>query len=220
MSFTSTPNQTTSAVAGENPPPSSSSPPTRQPGMAVERTGIIDENGAMTNDFMVGEFDEELIDSVVNGKNGSDEGLQGENFERHCPPKGKGLDSLVPRPKDYKLRIPWPKSRDEIWLSNVHTPFAKDKAGNTWVKGRGDKYIFQETGHNFPRVPINIWTRFLRWFQKLLLANEQELPWILFWNSEFRCISDGHWRQLCPLQLKMCITIRSNLHWALECLLC
>ncbi|MCD9561161.1 hypothetical protein HAX54_020139 [Datura stramonium] len=192
MSFTSTPNQTTSAVAGENPPPSSSSPPTRQPGMAVERTGIIDENGAMTNDFMVGEFDEELIDSVVNGKNGSDEGLQsdenggplmgkigkfrvcdesmrdyipcldnveeisklnssgkGENFERHCPPKGKGLDSLVPRPKDYKLRIPWPKSRDEIWLSNVHTPFAKDKAGNTWVKRKGDKYIFPGDGTQF-----------------------------------------------------------------------
>lgn len=133
--------------------------------MAVERTGIIDENGAMTNDFVVGEFDEELIDSVVNGKvNGTDEPLEsdenrgglrgkigkfkvcdesmrdyipcldnveessrvnlserGENLERHCPTKGKGLDCLVPRPKDYKLRIPWPKSRDEVFnLCFIH----------------------------------------------------------------------------------------------------
>ncbi|KAK4340970.1 hypothetical protein RND71_039471 [Anisodus tanguticus] len=174
MSF----NQTT-IVAGKNPPPL---PPLRQQAV-VERTGIIDENGAMTNDFIVGEFDEEMIDSVVNGKNGSDnEGLKsdenrgvlrgkigkfsvcdesmrdyvpclgnlkekGENFERDCPAKGKGLDCLVPRPKDYKLRIPWPKSRDEIWLSNVpHTPFAKGKAGNKWVKKKGDKYIFQGDG--------------------------------------------------------------------------
>ncbi|KAJ8541595.1 hypothetical protein K7X08_002411 [Anisodus acutangulus] len=172
MSF----NQTT-VVFGKNPPP----PPLRQP--AVERTGIIDENGAMTNDFIVGEFDEEMIDSVVNGKNGSDnEGLKSDEnrgamrgkmgkfrvcddsmrdyvpclsnskgkrefFERHFPPKGKGLDCLVPRPKDYKLRIPWPKSRDEIWFSNVpHTPFAKDKEGIKLVKKKGDKYTFSGDG--------------------------------------------------------------------------
>ena len=31
--------------------------------------------------------------------------------------KGEGLDCLVPRPKEYKLHIPWPKSRDEVQLS-------------------------------------------------------------------------------------------------------
>nr|XP_016438621.1 PREDICTED: probable methyltransferase PMT10 [Nicotiana tabacum] len=189
MSFTSIPNQTTTSTVAGKPPP----PPLRRPGMAVERTGIIDENGAMTNDFVVGEFDEELIDSVVNGKvNGTDEPLEsdenrgglrgkigkfkvcdesmrdyipcldnveessrvnlserGENLERHCPTKGKGLDCLVPRPKDYKLRIPWPKSRDEVWLSNVpHTPF-KDKANNKWVKKKGDTCIFPGDGTQF-----------------------------------------------------------------------
>ncbi|KAH0681320.1 hypothetical protein KY284_022405 [Solanum tuberosum] len=166
MSFTSAP------TAGDNPspPPSAAAavPELRQPGM--ERTGIVDENGAMMNEFVVGEFDEEVIDSVVDEKNGNDENgggvLRGKigkfkvcdesmrdyipcldnmegSLERHCPPKGKGLDCLVPWPKGYKLRITWPKSRDEIWLSNVaRTPFAKGKAGNKWVARKGDKYIF------------------------------------------------------------------------------
>ncbi|XP_060198355.1 probable methyltransferase PMT10 [Lycium barbarum] len=169
---TTTPSQefpmsfTPAAVAGKHPPPAPAPVEIRQP--AVERTGIIDENGAMTNDFIVGEFDEELIDSVVNnGKiNGSDdEGLKSdvnrgvlkgkigkfrvcdESMRDYVPcldnVEEKGLDCLVPRPKDYKLKIPWPKSRDEIWLSNVpRTSFAKDKSGNKWVKKKGDKYIF------------------------------------------------------------------------------
>lgn len=193
MSLSSTPNQTTGKTSPPPPPPAS--PPLRQP----ERTGIIDENGAMTNDFVVGEFDEEVIDSVVDGKNESDhEGLESDEnggglrgkigkfrvcdesmrdyipcldnveeitkmnssknggvFERHCLPKGKGLDCLVPWPKDYKLRITWPKSRDEIWLSNVPlTPFAKDKAGNKWVKRKGDKYVFPGEGTQFAQGAI------------------------------------------------------------------
>lgn len=112
----------------------------------------------MTDDFVVGEFDPAVIESVVNGSgenNGvvendgkrrgdsrvsigkfrvCDEGLRdyvpcldnveaikrlnsterGESFERHCPERG--LDCLVPRPKGYKLRIPWPKSRDEVYF--------------------------------------------------------------------------------------------------------
>lgn len=39
---------------------------------------------------------------------------RGERFERHCPAEGKGLDCLVPPPKDYKTPIPWPQSRDEV----------------------------------------------------------------------------------------------------------
>lgn len=39
---------------------------------------------------------------------------RGERFERHCPEPGRGLNCLVPPPKDYKTPIPWPKSRDEV----------------------------------------------------------------------------------------------------------
>lgn len=40
---------------------------------------------------------------------------KGEKFERHCQAQGKGLDCLVPAPKDYKTPIPWPRSRDEVF---------------------------------------------------------------------------------------------------------
>ncbi|KAK6131486.1 hypothetical protein DH2020_034772 [Rehmannia glutinosa] len=48
-------------------------PPPPPPPAAVERTGIINEMGIMTNDFIVGEFDEKLIESVVVNVNGSNE---------------------------------------------------------------------------------------------------------------------------------------------------
>lgn len=35
-------------------------------------------------------------------------------YERHCPGEAKALNCVVPRPKDYKIRIPWPQSRDEV----------------------------------------------------------------------------------------------------------
>lgn len=42
---------------------------------------------------------------------------KGEKYERHCPEQGKGLNCLVPPPKDYKQPIPWPRSRDEVIFS-------------------------------------------------------------------------------------------------------
>lgn len=39
---------------------------------------------------------------------------RGEKFERHCPEPGRGMNCLVPAPKNYKTPIPWPKSRDEV----------------------------------------------------------------------------------------------------------
>lgn len=39
---------------------------------------------------------------------------KGEKFERHCPGEGKALNCVVPRPKGYQIRIPWPQSRDEV----------------------------------------------------------------------------------------------------------
>lgn len=39
---------------------------------------------------------------------------RGEKYERHCPKEGKRLDCLVPRPSEYQIPVPWPKSRDEV----------------------------------------------------------------------------------------------------------
>lgn len=111
----------------------------------LERTGIINELGVMTEDFVVGEFDEGLIESIVVVSNSSDERESVErgvtkvekfgicemdmsdyvpcldnvdsDFRFNLSEKGKGLDCLVPRPKGYKLHIPWPKSREEVQLS-------------------------------------------------------------------------------------------------------
>ncbi|AQK99461.1 dehydration-responsive protein-related [Zea mays] len=59
---------------------------------------------------------------------------RGERFERHCPAKDKGLSCLVPAPNGYKAPIPWPRSRDEVWFSNVpHTRLIDDKGGQNWI---------------------------------------------------------------------------------------
>lgn len=110
--------------------------------MVVESTGIINEFGIMTADFMVGELDEGLIQStVVNAKDTKENGernvIKVENFrvcdmslsdytpcldnveassEFSSSTSGKGLDRLLPRPKVYKHPILWPKSRDEVQL--------------------------------------------------------------------------------------------------------
>ena len=118
--------------------------------------GIVDENGAMSEEFKVGEFDASLTEELRNAsggvKDGGDGGVirvkvekygmcnqrmtdyipcldnveeikklreaeRGEKFERHCPGEGKRLNCIVPRPKGYQIRIPWPQSRDEV-ISN------------------------------------------------------------------------------------------------------
>ncbi|XP_059631733.1 probable methyltransferase PMT10 [Cornus florida] len=174
------------ATASTNHPP--------PPPLAVERTGIVDENGVMSADFEVGEFDPSIIESVANesqkqgresgqtGRNNStarvrvekyracNESMRdyipcldnvdvisrlnsterGEKFERHCPEGGKGLDCVVPRPEGYKLKIPWPKSRDEVWFSNVpHTRLVEDKGGQNWISKKEDKFIFPGGGTQF-----------------------------------------------------------------------
>uniref|UniRef100_A0A5B7BS93 Methyltransferase n=1 Tax=Davidia involucrata TaxID=16924 RepID=A0A5B7BS93_DAVIN len=175
------------------PPPKSTPPPTTRPPpppLAVERTGIVDDNGLMTDDFEVGEFDPSIIESVANvswkeGRESDqsrssrvrvkvekyrvcDESMteyipcldnvdaisrlnlteRGENYERHCPERG--LDCLVPRPKGYKLRIPWPKSLDEVWFSNVpHTRLVEDKGGQNWISRKNDKFVFPGGGTQF-----------------------------------------------------------------------
>ncbi|GMP79558.1 hypothetical protein CsSME_00035046 [Camellia sinensis var. sinensis] len=75
---------------------------------------------------------------------------RGEGFERHCPQKEKGLNCLVPRPKGYKLKIPWPQSRDEVWFDNVpHTRLVEDKGGQNWISRKNDKFIFPGGGTQF-----------------------------------------------------------------------
>ncbi|KAJ6827952.1 putative methyltransferase PMT11 [Iris pallida] len=75
---------------------------------------------------------------------------KGERFERHCPEEGKGLDCLVPAPKDYKDPIPWPTSRDEVWFSNVpHTRLVEDKGGQNWISRDNDKFKFPGGGTQF-----------------------------------------------------------------------
>ena len=37
-----------------------------------------------------------------------------QNFERHCPKDGNGLDCLIVMPKGYQRPIPWPNNRDKL----------------------------------------------------------------------------------------------------------
>ncbi|KDP44890.1 hypothetical protein JCGZ_01390 [Jatropha curcas] len=148
--------------------------------------GIIDSNGRMSDDFEVGEFDPEIVESWGNETlvESGDKDLRvavkrfdlcpdsrreyipcldnveairmlnstekGERFERHCPEKGKGLNCLVPPPKAYRQPIPWPRSRDEVWYSNVpHTRLVEDKGGQNWISKVKDKFRFPGGGTQF-----------------------------------------------------------------------
>ncbi|XP_042494088.1 probable methyltransferase PMT11 [Macadamia integrifolia] len=75
---------------------------------------------------------------------------RGERFERHCPGEGTSLNCLVPAPKDYKTPIPWPRSRNEVWFSNVpHTRLVEDKGGQNWISRVKDKFKFPGGGTQF-----------------------------------------------------------------------
>ncbi|GAB2221641.1 hypothetical protein Drorol1_Dr00012826 [Drosera rotundifolia] len=73
-----------------------------------------------------------------------------EELERHCPPPEKRLFCLVPPPKDYKLPIRWPTSRDYVWKSNVnHTHLSEVKGGQNWVHAKDDLWWFPGGGTHF-----------------------------------------------------------------------
>ncbi|KAL7147726.1 hypothetical protein ABFS83_06G126100 [Erythranthe nasuta] len=192
-----------------NPPPPTPPPPPPPP--ALQKMGVVDENGRMTDDFEVGEFDPELVENW--SKSNESEGLEsdgkgdnarvrvkkfrlcpesmreyipcldneeaiknlnstekGEKFERHCPENGKGLNCLIPAPKGYKTPIPWPRSRDEVWFSNVpHARLAEDKGGQNWITIDKDKFKFPGGG-----------TQFIHGADKYLDQIEQMLPEIAF----------------------------------------
>lgn len=151
--------------------------------------GIVDENGTMSVDFKIGDFDPNLDDDTGNFTQGEDGGgssppirvrvkkyrkcdksmsdyipcldnvkairklkstERGEKFERHCPENGKGLDCVVPRPSKYRPPIRWPRSRDEVWFSNVpHPRLVEDKGGQNWIAIKGDKFVFPGGGTQF-----------------------------------------------------------------------
>ncbi|KAK4799283.1 hypothetical protein SAY86_024648 [Trapa natans] len=155
--------------------------------------GIVNENGTMSDDFDVEEYDSQLVDdwkyneseidttAPKEGDGGEDQisiksyqlcsesmkeyipcldnveavknlnsTRKGEQFERHCPAKDKGLDCLVPPPRGYRRPIPWPKSRDEVWFNNVpHTRLVEDKGGQNWIYQENDKFKFPGGGTQF-----------------------------------------------------------------------
>ncbi|KAG6624370.1 probable methyltransferase PMT10 [Carya illinoinensis] len=177
------------------PPPTKASspppPPPKPPRVDLMiRMGIVDETGAMSLDFEVGEIDESLTEEELRGLSGGSEeeekkkkavsrrvkvekygvceqsmseyvpcldnvdeirrlnlGDSVEKFERHCPEEGKGLDCLVPRPEGYLVKIPWPRSRDEVWLRNVpRTGLVGDKNRQNWISIQKDKFVFPGGG--------------------------------------------------------------------------
>ncbi|KAJ8433165.1 hypothetical protein Cgig2_007129 [Carnegiea gigantea] len=73
-----------------------------------------------------------------------------EGLERHCPPPEKRLFCLVPPPKDYRIPVRWPTSRDYVWRSNVnHTHLAEVKGGQNWVHEKDQLWWFPGGGTHF-----------------------------------------------------------------------
>ncbi|XP_024535161.1 probable methyltransferase PMT11 [Selaginella moellendorffii] len=74
----------------------------------------------------------------------------GEKWERHCPAGKSRLCCIIPPPLGYKRPIRWPKSRDEVWYSNVpHTRLVADKGGQNWIQSQKDKFVFPGGGTQF-----------------------------------------------------------------------
>ncbi|KAJ9540945.1 hypothetical protein OSB04_027451 [Centaurea solstitialis] len=68
-----------------------------------------------------------------------------EHRERHCPEEGPMC--LVPMPEGYNTPIPWPHSRDKIWLHNVpYKSLEEIKGHQNWVRVNGEFLTFPEGG--------------------------------------------------------------------------
>ncbi|KAH9312877.1 hypothetical protein KI387_027912, partial [Taxus chinensis] len=73
-----------------------------------------------------------------------------EHYERHCPPQERRYNCLIPPPQGYKVPIPWPASRDEVWKVNIpHTHLADEKSDQNWMVVNGDEINFPGGGTNF-----------------------------------------------------------------------
>ncbi|CAN1268549.1 Probable methyltransferase PMT10, partial [Linum perenne] len=149
-------------------PPPPSPPPPPPPQSVVKLTGIVDENGVMTENFEVGEFDPNEMEDVVSSSGGAEEPeerkLKYAKFKaceeskidyipcldksgRKCP--NSRLDCVVPMPNGYQKSIPWPRSRDEVLLYNIpDTRLVRDQGSWFSMSVKDDKIVFQDGGAN------------------------------------------------------------------------
>lgn len=73
-----------------------------------------------------------------------------QHLERHCPQAEDRPFCLIPPPKEYKIPITWPTSRDYVWRSNVnHSKLAEVKGGQNWVHEQGKLWWFPGGGTHF-----------------------------------------------------------------------
>ncbi|CAI9292214.1 unnamed protein product [Lactuca saligna] len=71
--------------------------------------------------------------------------------ERHCPEKSEVLKCRIPAPYGYRQPFRWPGSRDAAWYANVpHKHLTVEKAGQNWVRFKGDRFTFPGGGTMFP----------------------------------------------------------------------
>ncbi|KAM7499301.1 hypothetical protein LguiA_023715 [Lonicera macranthoides] len=164
-------------------------PLSNPPPPALQRLGVLDENGVMTDEFEIGKIDPDAEENWGWGNEtqvlgGDGEGSRvrvtkfwlcpdslreyipcldnveaikrlnstdkGEKYERHCPQNDHSLNCLIPAPNGYKIPIPWPRSRDEVWFSNVpHASLAEYKGGQNWISIDKDKFKFPGGGTQF-----------------------------------------------------------------------
>ncbi|KAJ0103412.1 hypothetical protein Patl1_06448 [Pistacia atlantica] len=170
------------------------SPSPSPPSDSIKKFGIITEDGTMSDEFEVGEYDPDLVETDWDNDNGTEktESSAGrvqikrfslcserEKFERHCPQNGTGLNCLVPPPKGYRQPIPWPRSRDEVWYSNVpHSKLVEDKGGQNWISKEKDKFKFPGGG-----------TQFIHGADQYLNQFSQMVPDIT-WGNQTRVVMD------------------------------
>ncbi|KAJ0789590.1 putative S-adenosyl-L-methionine-dependent methyltransferase [Helianthus annuus] len=71
-----------------------------------------------------------------------------EHRERHCP--AEPPTCLVPLRQGYKIPVRWPRSREQIWYSNIpSTTLAEVKGHQNWVKVTGEYLSFPGGGTQF-----------------------------------------------------------------------
>ncbi|KAG8390136.1 hypothetical protein BUALT_Bualt01G0052100 [Buddleja alternifolia] len=100
-----------------------------------------------------------------------------EHRERHCPDPNPRC--LVPLPDGYKVPVPWPKSRDMIWYSNVpHPKLVEYKKDQRWVVKQDDYFIFPGGG-----------TQFKNGVNHYIDSIEKTLP-VIGWGKKTRVILD------------------------------
>ncbi|XP_002986762.2 probable methyltransferase PMT23 [Selaginella moellendorffii] len=102
-----------------------------------------------------------------------------EHRERHCPLDEGSRLCLVPLPDGYRPRIPWPRSRSEIWYYNVpHTGLVSYKADQQWVMRKDDVLVFPGGGTQFKKGA----TRYIEFVEKTLPA--------IAWGTHTRVVLD------------------------------